>query len=111
MMYFNRYKCPSCGNININIDTDNEVIMCDKCNLQMPVGDYFLQMELLEKAIMAQAIKHFIEPGIGLLVQFQNRYYIIGIDKEGQIIISQHELQEGEEVGDCFNIEINKQEE
>jgi DNA-directed RNA polymerase subunit RPC12/RpoP len=32
-MYFNRYKCPSCGNININIDTDNEVIMCDKCNL------------------------------------------------------------------------------
>jgi len=40
-------------------------------------------MELLEKVIMAQAIKHFIEPGIGLLVQFQNKYYIIGIDKEG----------------------------
>lgn len=105
------FPCPDCGQQTMQLIKDQELLRCNNCNLELTLDTYAMSLQIAQKELIIQALKLFLEPGTGRCIKYNNKYYIVGFDKNYDIIVEKYELKQNEEEGMYVKISYENQEE
>ena len=90
--------CPNCGKFTMDLNKDYQMV-CRNCNQTMGFEVYLLSLQLLQKQLIVELLRQFIEPGVGKCIKYNDKTYIVGIDDENQVYAQRYQLKHGEQVG------------
>lgn len=87
--------CPECG-LNTMTMTEQNMV-CSNCQAKIPLDIYMMSLQIIEKDIIIQALRSFLEPGVGRIVNYEDRHYAVGFDQNYNIITQWYQMTQGDE--------------
>ena len=92
------YLCPQCGEQKMQ-QKEGQNLICLNCGEQTEVQSYAMMLQLLEKDILIQALKQFMEKGVGKCIEYNDKAYVIGFDQDYELVCQPYQLGQDEQVG------------
>lgn len=90
--------CPNCGQLTMDLNEDYQM-SCRNCKQTIPFEVYLVSLQLLQKQLIIELLRQFIEPGVGKCITYNNKTYVVGIDEDNEIYAQRYQLKHGEQVG------------
>lgn len=105
------FPCPECGQEAMELIEDKSLMRCSNCKSEMTSDIYAMSLQLAQKQLIIEALKLFLEAGIGRCVKFNDKYYIVGFDEDYDIVTQRYQLKQNEQEGMYVRLSFQKEQE